>query len=708
MYQLANSMPPKASDIRLQNQEWSALVRALRRHQKIFLMILGGFVGATFIVTLLIPKTYTTTVEIIAGSAASAQNASNELTNLPVLNALQLQPGIQSAQTYSELLMQDEVAQKVINRLHLHTSPQALLANVKVKPVTDTSILHVLVTWNSPQASAQIANAFVQAFVDHERDLVASSADAALRFTAQQLPPARRRMHRAQEALAQFEAAHQIADMNIETQNMLARMDNLRSHIANAEVDLRQNQALLGNDSEQLSALTPTSSAGGSITPNPILANLQSQLSAVEIQLQTAREQYTDRHPLVIHLRAQQEKLRLEIAKTPPTIVASVMTQANPVYTSLMQQAANSRAAISSDFAQLNKLHGQLAALQPALRRLPHQTNRLSELHSDATAAADLYTILQKRYNDALLSKSTALSDVTILSRANADNALAKPHLLTNLLIACVVGLALAFSGVFLLEFFDTTIKDEHDIEQLALPLLASIPRFENGGQLSLPSLHSLTIESFLQLVTALRYSSDQALRTVTFTSPCPGDGKSTIAMNTAIALAEVTPRILLIDADLRRPSLHKKFEIANTHGLSDVIVGSANLSASIQKTRYPGLDILTSGTPTPAPYPLLQSERFDLLLAEALKTYRTIIIDTPALAPVVDSAVICKKSQASVMVVAAGATDLRTTHIALERLHTIGINNILGIVVNRAVPQLKSLGGYSFESLPEAEKMLR
>ena len=696
MYELTGGPAPKPSDVAPEGMEWASLLRTLNRRKKAFFAIFASFVVAALLLTLIIPKTYTTTVQLIAGSPSSANSDPNAVTNLPILNALRVQAGMQSAETYSALITQDEVAQTVIDRLGLHNvSPGELLSGVSVKPITDTSILRVSVTWNSPQGSADIANGLAQAFVDRERELVSSSADSALRFTQQQLPDALRRMHQADTSLAHFEADHHIADLNAQTQSMISNMETLNSRISSVEVDQRQNQAQLDTETSQIAGLQPTSSAGGSTSPNPILANLQSQLSAVEVQLQTAREQYTDRYPLIISLRQQDEKLRDQIAHTAPTIVASVVTQANPVYTGLVEQAANARTAIASDTAQLNTLRQQLAALQPALRHLPDQANQLAELRSNASGAEDIYNALKKRASDAIISKSTALSDVTILSAANASDYTKKPSLVTNMVVAIVVGLALALAGVFLLDFFDNSIKDERDVEIFALPILASIPRLETKGKFALPWIRSLTIESFLQLVTALRYSSDRQLNTLAFTSPLQGDGKSTIAMNTAIALAEVSPRILIIDADLRRPSLHTKFEIPNDYGLSDVLVGNATIDSVVRSTRHAGLDVVTSGTRTPNPYKLLQSERFDVFIEQALQSYRMVIIDGPALNPIIDGAVLCKKADGTVLVVSAGNTDIRSTKRALSRLQSVGIRDILGIVVNRTSPRRKDYDDY-------------
>lgn len=694
MFELSGGVAPRPPET-TPDAEWQSVLRTIGRRRNAFFSIFGAFVAVAVILTLVIPKSYTTSVQLIAGKAFQGADAGTSETELPILNAFRLASGTQSAATFAALLQQPNIAQAVIDDLQLNVPPGKLLSAMTVKPLTDTALLNVSVTWNDPKKSALIANDIAKQFVSHERELVGSSARAALSFVNHEMPKAADKMHRADSALASFESSHHLADISSQTQGTIATLSGLETRIASTEVEQRQNEALVASGTGTLGSLPALTSAGGSSAPNPVYSQLESQLSSVNVQLETARQQYTDKYPLVVSLRQQKAQVADQLSHTPPTIVASTVSGSNPVYTALQQQVATARGNIASDIAQLRTLRAQRAALQPELAALPARANRLAELQSAAKASEDVYNALQKKASDAQIAQSTAISDVTVVTPADAENAISKPNLKVNFLLSLVVGLALALGGVFLLDFFDNSIKDERDLEIFALPILASIPRLDTKGKFALPWIRSLTIESFLQLVTALRYSSDRPLNTLAFTSPLQGDGKSTIAMNTAIAMAEVSPRVLIIDADLRRPSLHTKFEIANDYGLSDVLVGNATLEAVARPTRHADLDVVTSGTRTPNPYKLLQSERFDVFIEEALKHYRMIIIDGPALNPIIDGAVLCKKADGTVLVVSAGATDLRSTKRALSRLQSVGLRNILGIVVNRTSPRRKDYDDY-------------
>jgi capsular exopolysaccharide synthesis family protein len=199
-----------------------------------------------------------------------------------------------------------------------------------------------------------------------------------------------------------------------------------------------------------------------------------------------------------------------------------------------------------------------------------------------------------------------------------------------------------------------------------------------------------------------MRYSSDRPLRTVAVTSPLKGDGKSTVAANIARAFGEIAvssiereERVLIIDADLRRPSLHKQFGIPNTLGVSDILVDRATLAECVRRTDRPGVDVLTCGTHSPNPIKLLESHRFDALLREARERYVTVIVDAPALVPVFDAAIVAAKTDGTVMILSAGYTDVRSTRKALARLDAVGVKNLVGAVVNRSSAKIEDYSDY-------------
>ncbi|MBV8172599.1 MAG: polysaccharide biosynthesis tyrosine autokinase [Candidatus Eremiobacteraeota bacterium] len=684
------------------HDEFSTIWHVLERRWRTFLAILVGFVALVMLVSLIWPRSYTATTKLIAGDPGLTDIKPAE-SNLPVLNALLGNAQGRSPETYVELLQEPPVAQRVIDDLHLNVTPTDLLSHINSKPVTNTSVIQLDVTWPDREGSARIANDFGQVFVNRERDLITAQADSALTFLQSKLPDAIAAQSKAEHDLAEYEAKHESAYAASLTQpGQQSNVAAIDAKIGQLQVDRDQAQATLANINQQLGTTNASVESATSVTQNPVVATLQQQLAAVDVQLKTALKQYTEQHPTVIALRQQEAQLQKEIAAQPESIVSGHTSGVNPTYQALQQQAATLRAQMASDDAQLKSDKGQLNAL---VKALPSESQELTDLQQRAKMATDVTSALQQRYNDATVAKASSLSDVAVTESADPALAQVHPDLKLNFLLALGLGLVLAFSGVFAIEFFDNTYKDERDVTRdIPLPVLASIPKVPAKADTNDPVhgwLRSLTIDSFLQIVTALRYSSDKPLRTLALVSPLPGDGKSTLCLNLAVALADVSPGVVLVDADMRQPALHESLGVTSDSGLSDALVGAEDVLNVVRPTKYEGLDFLPAGPRVPLPLKLLHSDRFDKVLARLRERYRIVILDTPPLLPVFDGALISTKVDGTVLVVAAGHTDNRSTRRALKRLLALGGSNILGVILNQASTSEKEYAHYRNGSQP-------
>ena len=671
------------------------------RRRNVFFTIAGGFLAIVIALTLLSPKTYTTTTKLIvgnSGSGASAQ-AGNADTSLPVVNALVGAAGVRTPETYVELIQEIPVAQRVIDNLNLQTSAKRLLAGVVAKPVTDTQIIELSVAWKDPETSAAIANEFGSVFVDRERELIGDQATSALKMLSTKIPDAHADLQKQEVVLADYERTHTGAFVNGQTMGVVTNLSSLQTRLAAVQVDESQAKAALADVQSQLGSTSSTENAATQSTVNPVVAGLQQQLAQVTGQLAAARRQYTDVHPVVIALREQETQLKNQIAALPPVIMAAQTVAMSPTFEKLREQGATLEAQIAADQAQEKELAAQGKQLMGTVKNLPTEALALAELQRKEKLSEEVYTTLERRYNEALIAKTASLSDVSITQPALPELAIKHPSLTTNGLIGLIIGLVLGITGVFLVEYFDNTIKDEADVaRQVPLPVLATVPRVTEKGVKELPWLRTMTADAFLQLISALRYSSDEEIRTLAVTSPLEGDGKSTIALNFAIALADISPGgALIIDADLRRPTLHHRLTVDDpSRGLSDVLVGSLSFDDAVQKTKYKGLSALVAGPAVPNPMRLFQTDRFERLCDEMKEKFPIVIIDTPALMAVFDGTLIASKADGTVVVIASGHTDVRSTNRAIERLSSFGSANLLGIILNQVPPHSHQYGYYA------------
>jgi capsular exopolysaccharide synthesis family protein len=674
------------------------LWKAMLRRRKLFFSVFGGFIVFALLLTLLQPRAYTTNVKLIAGSTGSSDAAASQEpgTQLPILNALLAANGVQTSETYAELLQQTPVAAEVARSLNLDIPPPVLLSKLKVRPVTDTAILNVAFTWKDPAMSARIANAFAAVFVDRERQLVAHQADQVISFLQAQLPDAESHMHAADYALAAYQQRTGIADLSTQTQSEIANSAALAAKEQSAEIEGRQAEASLETVRSQLADTPPTIVGSQNVAANPVRAQLEGQVATLRGQLDAARKQYTDDYPAVITLKSQLAEAERELKGQAESVNAGSSTIPNPVYQQLSQQASQLEAQVAGADAQAATLRHQTEAAKPVLDRLPEEARRITDLERTAKAAESVYETLQRKYQDAEISKTTAISDVSITQPASPDSFTVSPNVLLNLAIGIFVGLTLAVVSVLLAEFFDDRFRSEDDVkDRLGLPVLAIIPELPPASDSGDSWVKPLSVESFYQLVASLRYSSSTPPHTIAFTSPDPGDGKSMIAVNTALSLALMKSRVLIIDGDLRRPTVHQKLGVANDRGLSDVLVGVTPFSQAVKPTEHAGVAVLTSGRPAPNPVALLQSAQFDAMLKEARERFDFVIIDCPALRLIVDGVVLGIKADATVLVVSSQQTEGRSAIRALEKLHGVAAINLLGIVLNRARPDGREQSNY-------------
>ena len=540
--------------------------------------------------------------------------------------------------------------------------------------------------------------------------MVAHQADSAVAFLEAQIPIAEQKMITAQNALRSYEQQYGIADLPTQMSSQLNQAATLDTKAAQADMDSRMASAQLASVQSQLAATPRTIVGQSNIAANPVAQALAQQIANAQAALDVARKQYTESHPTVIAAERQLASLQAAAAKQTTTIVSGTQSIPNPLYQQLAQQAASLRAQQQSAVSQAMTARAQRGAMQSSVKALPERQQRIASLERDAKASEDVYNTLEKKYADASLSSTTALSDVTITQPADPNFAKVTPNVALNIGAALIVGLILGLGTVFGLEFLDDRFRTEEDVkERLGVPVLASIPALGlNSGSKKTDGkadgkpenandswLDAMAVESYLELVTALRYSSATAPRSIAITSPHKGDGKSTIAVNIAVSMAQLNARVLIIDADLRRPTIHTKLDLTNNAGLSDVLVGIATFADAVRPSGHEGVWTLTSGTRAPNPLALIQGEAFDRLLRTAREEFDFVIIDAPALEPIIDGAVLGMKADGTVLVISASRTDGRAANVALEKLSSVGSLNLIGVVLNRTKPERRAYSEY-------------
>jgi succinoglycan biosynthesis transport protein ExoP len=367
-------------------------------------------------------------------------------------------------------------------------------------------------------------------------------------------------------------------------------------------------------------------------------------------------------------------------------------------FSSQNQEEQASRYAASKDTlsGQLTQLDQQIQSISDRLAGLPDTTANQAErdqLQANLAQYRQTYASLLQSYEQVRLAEAQSTSSVIQKEPAIAPTVPVRPTTLKNTLLAAVVGLMLAVGLVFLIEALDDTLKSPQEIEALfGLPVIGFIAHFvqENNELVAEKQPRAPVSEAFRALRTNLQFSSvDRPLRSLLVTSPSPMEGKSTIAANLAVVMAQGGHYVALADTDLRRPRVHKLFDLANQGGISSLFIPSVarsgdkvQLNGHLQQTAVSNLRAITSGSLPPNPSELLASERMGAILETVEEQAEMVVFDSPPVLAVTDAAVLAPRVDGVLLVVKPGVTKLAACRQSIEQLQRVGAN-LLGVVFN-------------------------
>ena len=634
---------------------------ALKRRWLIGLTVLLVVVCVDTLVTIHRARTYTTEAKLVAKTGARG-------TFIPI---------DAPAETYAELLTERPIAERVAVDLRLPMTPTELLRHVVVHGIGVTPVLALDVSWSDPEMSALIANHLAEAFVERQRQLIAERSTQSISLIATELPGAIAREVKATTDLAVFQSTNGTVDMAASANAMLESLATVDRKIRDTEIEAGAAGSTAAALAQQGSRLPATVSTQRSYGADPQLVALRSALAAATAKRDEARAVYGPNHPDLIALERSVTALQAQIAHQPADVMLAENVAPNSIVRDLEVQRLREQGELASAQFRLRQLHQQHDALTRAFVGVPAKTATFAMLQREAKLSADVVAALEQKSNEAVLARYSAASDVAIVQSAVAQNALVMPNLRTNFSAALVVGTVLAIVAALAVDFFDDRIRNERDLARsdLPLPVLGTIPNLTAGSPVA--------TDAFGELVASLR--GDAEPRTFAIVSPLAGEGKSTVALALARTLGEIEPGVLLVDGDLRSPTLHAQVSKTRDPGLSDILCERVEF-ADVVTCVAPGVHLVTSGSVVHNALTLLQSPQFEAFLATARKVYRIVVVDAPGLEAVMDGAVVASRCDAAVLVIASNRTAGQNLRFALQRLEIAGVTRVAGVVFNSTV----------------------
>jgi succinoglycan biosynthesis transport protein ExoP len=547
----------------------------------------------------------------------------------------------------------------------------AFLAKLNVSPVRNSRIVDVKFRSPDPVLAASAVNTLARVYIEQNLEYKFLSSKEASDWLMERLAEQRKGVDLAEAALQRYKESNDAISLEDRENIYVQKLTDLNSAVTIAKTGRLEKEAL----HNQLRAIQNNSAALDTfpaILANPFIQQLKGEVSDLQRQVASMGEKLGNKHPDMVKVRASlqnaEAKLQGEIGK----VVQSVRNQ---------YLAAR---------AQENSLFGALESQKREALAMNRKGIEYGVLQREVESGRQIYDSLLQRAKETGVSAELKTSNIRVVDPAEKPRSPATPRRGLHLLIALFGGGFLGIGLAFFFEYLDNRIKTPDEIKAyLGLPSLGMVPALKEkslkGGY---PLIGSGTPSNFNEAFRAVRTnvvfsSTEEGSKTLLVTSTGPGEGKTLFACNFAVSLAQTGQRVLLIDADMRKPKLQEVFDVRQEPGLSNLLVGAAKVSECVRKSKLAGVWLLPAGRLPPNPAELLGSPRFKEFVHSLREHFEWIVIDSPPVMAVADAAVVAHRATGVVFVIGAEMTNRYAAKTALDQLQAAHAK-FVGAVLNR------------------------
>jgi capsular exopolysaccharide synthesis family protein len=547
------------------------------------------------------------------------------------------------------------------------------LLRLRVDPVTNSRLVDVKFRSGDPALAARVANTLSRNYIDQNVEARFQAAQTAGAWLEEQLAEQRSRLEKGQQSLQRYREENPGAGADNAQNIVRQKLTDLTAAVTRSETQRIEKQAIFERlrgaqgDLASLESFAP-------VLSNPFVQTLKSELASLQRQRLEFGQRLGERHPDMVKLTAAietaEKRLRAEVDK-------------------VVQGVENDYLAAQ---AQEQRLLGELAAQQRAALAQDRRALDFGVLEREVVSNQQIFDSLLQRAKELGIAGEFKTTNVRFVDHAEVPQIPVAPRRFQLLLVAMVLGTVLGLGTAFALERLDGRIKSPGEIPaQLGLPYLGLIPEIapelvsmrtplvNNGAP---PTL----INAFEDLsANVMIMTHPESPRVVMVCSAGPSEGKTLVACNLAVAIAELGQRVVLVDVDMRRPRVHEVFDLEKNPGLTDLLAGEAKPTEAVRRSRVPGLWILPAGqTPENSAAFLGGGPHFKTLLHDFAGRFDWIVIDSPPVLAVADTTLIAQEVAGIVFVVNARTTARDAAQVAIDRLDAAGAK-FFGAVLNRA-----------------------
>ena len=557
-----------------------------------------------------------------------------------------------------------------------------LLSELDIQPIRTSRLVNIRWTCPDPVLSARVANAWANSYIQYNLERRFDAASYARRFLENRLEQLRGKLEQSERQLVNYASQQSLINIPVggsdssgrvqERSLTVDRLAALNGSLSEATADrVRAESRLQGLKSGALAEEL----SNGTITA---LRQRRAEASAEYAKLMA---QFQPDYPPAKALAAQIRRIDDSLAREQGRVQASL------------------RVAYDDAVARENLLNGNIDQLREAFLDQRRRSIQYNIYQRDVDTNRELYNGLLQRYKEIGVAGGVGENNIAVVDSAEAPAVPSFPRPFLNIFIALLAGTLIGVAAALAREQIDETVADPADLEQrIGIPVLGAVPQSKDVNPLlDVQDPKSSVTEAYLTIQTSLSFSTEHGVpRSLSVTSTRPAEGKSTTAYALAHVIARTGARTIMIDGDMRSPSLHGQLGIGNDRGLSNYLSGTADMSEVVQAVASEPFAVMTAGPHPPNAAELLRGARFGELLMELSQRYDHIIIDSPPVMGLADAPIIASQTEGLIFVVEARGVKARLALIALDRLRQ-GKARILGSVLTKL--QVRAAGyGYGYD----------
>lgn len=599
---------------------------------------------------------------------------------------------------------------------------------VEFETIRDSDIIKITAKSNKPHDAALLANTYAEAY--YERNLFASRtrSRAVREFLDAQLKARKMALDESENSLQMYMEQKGIVSLDDEAKKVIDQLSQLEAQRDATDISLQSLMKTLSSYQEQLAKQEPNVAKAMGEANDPYIRMLQEQLAKLEVQ----RDVTISKNPTIVaqgiyaqdlkEIEIQIGSLREKLKKRTGEFLLSLLPgqktsgQSNDPASFLSeakQKIIETQIEIQSLQAKKNNLQNVIVQYEQQFESIPQKSIQFARLQRARLSNEKLYLLVEEKFNETTIKEKSEFGYIDIIDPAIVPVEPVSPKVKLYLLLGGLLGLGLGLAVVFLREYIDERVRTPEDLKKQGYSTLTTVElmndeikkiggkkKVERDGRLIdahlLSIINSLSpiAESYRRLRTSIQYvQADRPVKTILVTSPNPSEGKSTTVSNLAIIFAQMGKRVILLDTDLRKPSLHSKFGLEKSPGLSELLTGRAALEDVLQKTSVEGLEIICRGKISSSLSEVLGTQQMKDLIEQLKEQYDLVLFDSPPVLAVSDPLVLSTLVDGVVVVVSSGNTRMDTLERGLELVENVGAR-FLGVVLNNF--DLRSAyGGY-------------